>query len=304
MSDDVSVVRDQRRITLEQLRVFVLVGQPNGGFNRAAGLLHRTQSAVTQSLKQLETSLGCRLIERQRGHVLGLTADGQRLMPSAVDILRRTAEAVSAMRQPPLSGRLRLAVPDDFSITDLQAAISRFARFNSGLRLEIMATGSTQILALLQEGELDLAVFHTLEPISPIFPERSSILKTETLHWVGLEKVYLGNLKHVPLVLFSHDCGYSQRAIGLLERRGIDHYPAYVSTSYDNLRGAIAQGLGIGILPASMIEPPLIALTGDEDFPALGKVSQVMTNTSNQPEANQLGQFLRSVNTMLDDSQR
>ncbi|MDX5630372.1 MULTISPECIES: LysR family transcriptional regulator [unclassified Brenneria] len=68
-----------RRVTLEHLRAFVSIAE-DGGFQRASEKLYRTQSAVTQSLRKLEEILGCRLLERRQGHIVGLTADGQRLL--------------------------------------------------------------------------------------------------------------------------------------------------------------------------------------------------------------------------------
>lgn len=285
---------DSRNITLEQLRAFVLIAQEDGGFNHAAQILNRSQSAITQSLQRLEMMLGCRLIERERGHIIGLTADGQRLMPAAVDILRRTAEALSAMRHPAVTGRLRIGVPDDFSVIELQTAIARFGKFNRHLQLEIISTESSLLLNKLAENHLDLAIIHMLEPAISSLSSPHYTLTTESLHWVASRKYYLDNLENVPLVIFSHDCGYSLRAIDELQQRGKNHYCAYTSTSYQNLRAAISQNMGIGILPASILDEDLIILGTQDGFPDLGKVSLVMIENSERSEVQQIGEFLRA----------
>jgi molybdenum-dependent DNA-binding transcriptional regulator ModE len=72
MATESAQLTDDRRITLEQLRTLASILEV-GGFQGASYQMHRTQSAVTQSLKKLEEILGCRLLERKQRHVAGLT---------------------------------------------------------------------------------------------------------------------------------------------------------------------------------------------------------------------------------------
>lgn len=85
-----------RRITLEHLRIFVAVAEA-GGFQDAGLHVHRTQSAVTQSIKRLEEYMRCRLLERGQGQHTSLTGEGVRFLPEAKEILARVDHAVRAL---------------------------------------------------------------------------------------------------------------------------------------------------------------------------------------------------------------
>ncbi|EHA13620.1 LysR, substrate-binding protein [Halomonas sp. HAL1] len=94
---------------------------------------------MTQSLKRLEEILGCKLLECHPGHFFSLPTDGERILSAVNEILARTSEAVSAMQQLEIAGRLLIGVPDDFKVVDLHGAIPRCAELNRNLRQEVVS---------------------------------------------------------------------------------------------------------------------------------------------------------------------
>lgn len=97
MSERSHLTLGDRRVTLEQLRAFVLLSQGKG-FSGTGLNLCRTQSAITQSLRKFEEILGCKLIARRKGHISGLTNDGKRFLPAAYEILHRVSEAIISIQ--------------------------------------------------------------------------------------------------------------------------------------------------------------------------------------------------------------
>lgn len=79
-------------LSLDQLRTFVAVADC-GSFRAAAASLSRVQSAVSQTVANLEHQLQVKLFDRS-GHRPTMTPEGQRLLADARDILLR----VDAMR--------------------------------------------------------------------------------------------------------------------------------------------------------------------------------------------------------------
>lgn len=306
MSDEVSSLGD-RRVTLEQLRAFVLIAR-GGGFNQAGAELHRTQSAVTQSLKRLEDILGCRLVERRQGHIVGLTADGKRFIATACEILTRTSEAVSAMQQPQISGRVRIGVPEDFRIVDLHEAISRCGELNRRLKIEVTSALSQKIAQLLEEERLDIAItYHISSDQKTCCNKRFHSLREEPLYWVGKDRREFASFAEMPLVTFPEECRYRALAIGALVQWKKPYYLAYVTSSYDNLRAAISAGLGVGILPKSAIGKDHEILGEADGFPLLPEVRLAMTEASSQPTVTRLGEFLRistRMNAAVTDAAR
>lgn len=287
-----------RRVTLEHLRAFVLLAEGNG-FQQAGLQLFRSQSAVTQSLKRLEEILGCKLLERRQGHILGLTADGERFLPAANEILARTSEAVSAMQQPEISGRLLIGVPDDFKLVDLHGAISRCAELNRNLRLEVVSALSSQLLHQLDNSGLDLAIFKCVGEFSPSDQRwQCHLLRREPLHWVASQRHDFDRLTEVPLVIFPDGCCYRRTALTILGQHQKHGYSAYSSASYENVRAAVSAGLGIGVLPASALAEDHTILGKKEGFPALPMVELVMVQASQKRATKQLADFLTLSSAM------
>jgi len=287
-----------RRVTLEHLRAFVLLAEGNG-FQQAGLQLYRSQSAVTQSLKRLEEILGCKLLERRQGHILGLTADGERFLPAANEILARTSEAVSAMQQPEIAGRLLIGVPDDFKVVDLHGAISRCAELNRNLRLEVVSALSSQLLHQLDNSSLDLAIFKCVGDFTPSDPRwQCHLLRREPLHWVATQRHDFDRMSDIPLVIFPDGCCYRSAALAALDQPGKHGYSAYVSASYDNIRAAVSAGLGIGVLPASALAEDHIILGKREGFPELPMVELLMVQASQKRATQQLADFLTLSSAM------
>lgn len=97
--------------TLSALPVFVRVARL-GSFRMAADQLGVSPSAVSQTLRALETRLGVRLLNRTTRRV-GLTEAGERLLrriSPALDTLGEALEEVESVRERP-SGLLRINLP-------------------------------------------------------------------------------------------------------------------------------------------------------------------------------------------------
>lgn len=293
MNDAGPDVLGDRRITLEQLRAFILVAE-GSGFQRAALRLSRSQSAVTQSLKRLEEILQCRLVARRRGHVLGLTPDGERFLPAANEILARASEAVSAMKQPQISGRIVMGIPDDFRIADLHGAVSRYGRLNPGLRIEVRSALSADILQMFNDGLLGLAIVKRVAT-DPVLEAGKVVhlLRKEPLCWIANERRSLESLSALPLAVFPEGCSYRRAALDALSRIDKPTYSAYSSASYENIRAAVSAGLAIGILPQSALAGDHVILDEKDGFPPLPEVHLVMLQAARVNAIDQLAEFLR-----------
>lgn len=281
-----------RRITLDQVRAFVAVVE-EGGFHAAGTRLGRTQSAVTQNVKALEDAVETRLLDRRRGHVVGLTAEGVRFLPPAREILTRLTEAVGALTRPELSGRIALGVPDDFPIADLHGAISRCLGLNPRLRIDVTSALSAQIAAMVRTGGLDIAILNRIEGTGS--DDDAEVLRTEPLHWVGRERVRFDRTAPVPLCVFPEGCPYRVAGLDAVRAAGTIARFAYVSASYDNVRAAIAAGLGFGVLPAGAIGSGQVRLGVAEGFPPLPRIHLMMAVRGRGGLFSAFADFLRAA---------
>ncbi|MFI1995594.1 LysR family transcriptional regulator [Actinoplanes sp. NPDC020271] len=83
-------------VELRHLRAFLAIAA-EGTITRAAARLHVTQPALSRTLRQLETHLGIRLIDRSTHH-LRLTAAGHAFQPRAAAAVTAVDEALDPAR--------------------------------------------------------------------------------------------------------------------------------------------------------------------------------------------------------------
>ncbi|QTF06999.1 LysR family transcriptional regulator [Brenneria izadpanahii] len=284
-----------RRVTLEHLRIFTCIAEDRS-FQLASIRLHRTQSALTQSLQKFEEILGCRLIIRSQGHIAGLTPDGERLLPAVREILYRLSDAISSIKETEFAGYIRLGVPDDFKITDILSAISYCLTLNPALRLQITSALSAQLVNLINQGDLDIAIFkHTKseKDLGGIGIKNTRLLWSEPLHWVSKNKLNFNELNPIPCIFFPEGCAYRSAGIDILAAQEKAYYTAYESASYENIKLALASGLGISILPQSAIDKNHKILSSAEGFPEPPKVHLTMATTSKGEIYKRFGDFIK-----------
>jgi DNA-binding transcriptional LysR family regulator len=86
-----------RILDIAPLRSYVAVADA-GGFQRAAGVLHLSQGAVSQHVRRLESAIGRPLVERH-GRGFRFTADGEKLLVHARRILALHDETLQSLSE-------------------------------------------------------------------------------------------------------------------------------------------------------------------------------------------------------------
>jgi len=241
----------------ELLRAFVAVVEC-GGFSAAAERLLRGQSAVSLQIKRLEERLGVRLLDRSPRHV-ALTAEGELILDHARRILRLNDELVARVREPELSGLVRLGAPEDFATSRLQSVLARFARSHQRVALEVTCELTLEVLARFRAGELDLALIKR-EPSGA--PEGLRVWR-EPLVWVGAGRHAAAGEGALPLVVSPRPCVYRKRATDALDAAGRAWRVAYTCGSLAGNHAAVRAGLGVTVLPKDMVPADLAVLEED-----------------------------------------
>ena len=146
-------------VKLELYRVFKEVAE-TGNISLAAKNLYISQSAVSQSIKQLETALQARLFARSpRG--VSLTWEGQMLyqyVRSALGLLA-TGEDKLSQAQQLLLGTLTIGASDTVTSFFLTPYLEAFHRQHPGIRLKMLKSGAVDIA--FASSPTDPAALHT-----------------------------------------------------------------------------------------------------------------------------------------------
>src|SRR5450830_1802473 len=153
-------------ITLRQLRAFVAVAQ-TGGFTRAAESLHITQSALSGLIKELESQLGLRLIDRSTRRVY-LSELGTEFHAVAVRVLRDLDSAlenldnIKRLRR----GVVRIAAPQLLASTVLPSALADFRLMHPDVEIHLQDCAVENVISDVLSSEVDIGIGPQRAPVA------------------------------------------------------------------------------------------------------------------------------------------
>jgi molybdate transport repressor ModE-like protein len=278
-----------------------------GSFSAAAESLHLSQSAVSQQIATLEREVGVPLLERTTGGPK-LTAAGEALMDHGDAVLCRLEEAERALAQIAglERGRLRLASFPTASATLMTRALSEFRRRFPKVELEFTEDEPEDSFPGLKRGEFDLAVVFDY----PTFPldfarDVDAELIYEEPMYVALPKGHpLAGAKSVRISDLAEEewlCGALPSScrdlvLGLCREAGFEPRISFRSDDYEVIKGFVAGGLGVTILPELAGGHPGIELRTVRGEKPIRRVWAVTRESeSRSPAAEQMLALLRDV---------
>ena len=133
-----------------------------GNITAAAQALYISQSAVSQSIKQLERDLQTRLFARNSRGVT-LTAEGQMLyeyVRSAMGLLETGEEKLSQTRELQ-KGQLTIGASATVTSQFLLPYLDTFHKRHPAIHIQIVSGRSHKVLGLLRSGKVDIAFAST-----------------------------------------------------------------------------------------------------------------------------------------------
>ncbi len=162
-------------ITLRQLRYFEALAR-HGHFGRAAEASAISQPALSMQIKELEQSLGSKLIERGARQVR-LTKFGEDTAQRVRSILRSVDELGDFARasQSRLIGRLRIGIIPTIAPYLLPAIISSLSKPFPELDVHVRETMTPKLIKELEEGRLDTAILAL--PVSEAWLSETTLFK-------------------------------------------------------------------------------------------------------------------------------
>jgi len=244
------------------LQTFVAIAD-TGGFTRAAGIVHRSQSAVSMQMKKLEESVGQPLFEKI-GRGVQLTRDGEILLSYARRILKLHEEAVVTLRRPDMVGSVRIGIPDDYVAAYLPGILTSYASAFPMVQIEVICEPSEYLMDATSKGQVDLAIVTE-------FPgnEKGHVLRREATVWATSRFHFAHEINPLPLVLFQQGCIFRSWARKALEEIDKPYRVAYSSPSITGIEAIVGAGLGVTVLVRSILNEGMLELTPREGFPEL-----------------------------------
>jgi DNA-binding transcriptional LysR family regulator len=241
------------------LSVFARVVETKS-FTAAAAALGISKATVSQRIAALETRCGTRLLHRTTRRMV-LTEEGVRLYEECL-VINVAADAAAPdmgrMSRAP-EGRLRVTTPVGYGVAQLNSALPSFAARYPRVTIDLVLTD--RIVDLIADG-IDVAVRVAEKLSQPAYGRRR--LGTECTVVCGAPDYFASKgVPKVPHDLRHHAClklatATDEWSFRLKGDRVV--VPVSGPLSCDNilaLRNAIVHGLGLGMLPRSIIAEDL-----------------------------------------------
>ena len=145
-------------MNLDQLETFLAVARAES-FTKAAPLVHRTQSAVSRQVQELERFLGMPLFERL-GKQVNLTDAGRMLLHDAPQLLQQAENLRERLRDigEGISGELRIGATLSAANTFIPDVLAKFRRHYPSVTLSLTPAQTKSLANRLRRNEMDVAV--------------------------------------------------------------------------------------------------------------------------------------------------
>jgi DNA-binding transcriptional LysR family regulator len=246
-------------------------------FTRAAEALGTAQSLVSTRIKKLEGGLGQVLLQRHP-RLVRLTAEGERFLPAARELMAAHERALAAFRQP--TERIAIGISEQAVGADAPALLARLARHDPTLVIGLRIEPSAALEAAFERGELDVVVVRRLGA-----GRTGEVLRHDAVGWFAAAELTRRG-EAVPLVNLVADCRLRRHAIEALERAGLSWREAFVGGGMAAVLAAVEGGLGVSPLAARIAPRGAVDVGPDWGLPALGGSEVVLRSNVATPRAN------------------
>ncbi|MBD9528580.1 LysR family transcriptional regulator [Paracoccus sp. PAR01] len=244
-------------VNMKVLQTFLVVAE-EGSFRAAAEKLHRSHSAVSAQIMQIEAQLGVALFERTTRSVK-LTPEGAHLRDSTRKAfyeihlgLRRIREENDAKR-----GQLSLACSSHMASIHLPPVLTEFVRTYPGIAVTVRELTSKDLYEALRQKEVDFAVgpedqdeafdFTTImvEPLQALVPH----------HFLDgpRDSITLAELSQLPMLVQTQATAVRRMLDAAMRAKGLDLPTRYQFIQAETIMAMAEAGLGVAVQPATRL---------------------------------------------------
>ncbi|HMH07177.1 MAG TPA: LysR family transcriptional regulator [Terriglobales bacterium] len=246
---------------LGQLEVFLAVAR-EGKFSRAAEKLHRTQSAVSQSVHKLEADIGEPLFDRSSRDGL-LTDAGRVLQEYAGRLLNLRDDATGALAELRELQRGKLAIAaNEFTALYLLPVLAEFRRLHPMIRIMVQRSLGSHIPGDVLRHTSELGVL-TYDPEEPqlhsivVYLDELIFVVPPTHPLAAEAQVSIRQLGAESFVAHIVSSPYREKVIQAFKRHKTPLHMDIELPTLQAIKRFVAMGNGVALLPEISVENEL-----------------------------------------------
>ena len=282
-----------------------------GNITAAAQNLFISQSAVSQSVKQLEEQLQVRLFSRSTRGV-SLTSEGKLLLEyvsHALGLLQSGEEKIAASRQL-LTGELIIGASDTVTKTYLLSRLEAFHKDYPDIRIRILNGTTSMVLDYLHAGQVDIA-FASEAPDETVYSVRHCV-DTHTIFvaapdYLEFDKVYtMEEIAALPLILLERKASSRVYVERYFQEHGVQIHPEIELGSHNLLISLARIGLGVACVTeefslSGLSRGVIVPLKTDFEIPPRAVTMCTLQGVTPTSAANRFMDFITETNRMAYD---
>ena len=243
-------------IPINQIVVFTTVAR-TGSFAEAAIQLHLSQPALSVAMKNLEQSLGGKLLARTTRSVT-LTPEGKAFYPVARRLLSEWEQSMQDVRNHFALGRgkLDIAAMPTYTTNFLPKILAEFHSQYPNIHITVHDVIAENVVQMVREERSELGITFAPEDapdlhFQPLYQDRfvailpfkHPLLEKQTLKWI--------DLLAYPHLSLQRPAGTRKLIDQALQEKGLLLTPAFESHQLVSIGRMVNEGLGLSVVPST-----------------------------------------------------
>lgn len=238
---------------ISQLKTLIALIE-NGSITAAAQRLNRVPSAITIRLQQLEEDLDTQLFLREKKSLIA-TPKARLLYSYAKQIVELNNEAEHKIKSDNPCGPFRVGALESMAASKLPRPLAQLYETYPTIELELVTGIRDTLYQSLIDGVLDVILIgdapqNTLLDKTLIFNEELIIIASK-----GHSQIITpSNIENTTVLVFKEGCSYRDRLLSWYQSFNMTPKRIAEVTSYHAILGSVAAGMGVAIIPKSMLD--------------------------------------------------
>lgn len=242
---------------LRQLRYFMEVAEREH-VSEAALHLHIAQSAISRQIANLEAELGVQLFDRT-GRNVKLTPIGKTFLDYTKVAMKAIEHAKKQVDEyiDPERGSIKIGFPTSLASNILPTVLTAFKKKHPKIAFQLRQGSYSFLIESVKNREIDVAFLGPVPSDDPdikgdiLFYEELYALVPKDHPLANRKSIYLTELKNDPFVLFPKGYMFEKLAIDGCKQAGFEPHVTSEGEDLDAIKGLVAAGMGITLLPES-----------------------------------------------------
>ncbi|OUR97943.1 hypothetical protein A9Q84_07035 [Halobacteriovorax marinus] len=247
-------------IETSQLQTLVAVARAKS-FSKAAEDLSVTQSAISQSIKNLENKIEVKLFKRS-GKKVVLTQEGEKLFSLASNFLGNLGDTLEEIQhdKESMSGKVRIGTLTGVGKSWLAHEMLEYAKEWDDLTVQITLGFQEDLVRAFESYRLDFLILPeeslpTVGEKALLSEEISTVVYPKDADFeIDPENLNLEDLSRIPTILFEEEDHLLQK----WSREIFGKFPKklnvrYIINSHGNMLQAVKEGMGMAVVPKHVL---------------------------------------------------